>query len=71
MNLRKTKVVVNGTEGEVSVSKVDPCGIFGKQVSASSVLCVKYRKWMFKSKEGDPEVGKRLCVEDARSKLMD
>ena len=27
VNLRKTKVVVSGAEGEVSVSKVHPCGI--------------------------------------------
>ena len=32
VNLGKTKVVVSGAEGEVSVSKVDPCGICGKQV---------------------------------------
>ena len=31
VNLRKTKVVVSGAEGEVSVSKVDPCGICGQQ----------------------------------------
>ena len=30
LNLRKTKVVVSGAEGEVSVSKVDPYGICGK-----------------------------------------
>ena len=30
VNLGKTKVVMSGAEGEVSVSKVDPCGIFGK-----------------------------------------
>ena len=30
MNLRKTKVVVSGAEGEVTVSKIDPCGICGK-----------------------------------------
>ena len=30
VNLRKTKVVVSRAEGEVSVSKVDPCGICGK-----------------------------------------
>ena len=46
MNLGKTKVVVSGAEGEVTVSKVDPCGICGKRVMANSVLCVKYRKWM-------------------------
>ena len=41
MNLGKTKVVVTGAEGEVNVSKVDPCGICGKRVMANSVLCVK------------------------------
>ena len=30
VNLGKTKVVVSGAEGEVSVSKVDLCGICGK-----------------------------------------
>ena len=30
MNLGKTKVVVSGAEGEVSVSKVNPCCICGK-----------------------------------------
>ena len=30
VNLGKTKVVVSGAEGEVTVSKVDPCGIYGK-----------------------------------------
>ena len=44
MNLWKTKVVVSGAEGEVTVSKVDPCGIFGKRVMANSVLCLKCRK---------------------------
>ena len=33
-------------EGEVTVSKVDPCGICGKRVMANSVLCVKCRKWI-------------------------
>ena len=44
VNLGKTKVVVSGAVSEVSVSKVDPCGICGKQVMANSVLCVKCRK---------------------------
>ena len=30
VNLGKTKVVVHEAESEVSVSKVDPCGICGK-----------------------------------------
>ena len=49
MNLWKTKVVVSGAEGEVSVSKVDPCGICGKRVMAKSVC---------KSKKGDPRLGR-------------
>ena len=40
VNLGKTKVVVGGAEGEVSVSKVDPCGICGKRVICKfSVVC--------------------------------
>ena len=47
VNLGKTKVVlVSGAEGEVTMSKVDPCGICGKRVMANSVLCVKCRKWI-------------------------
>ena len=38
VNLGKTKVVVSGAEGEVTVSKIDPCGICGKRVMANSVL---------------------------------
>ena len=45
VNLGKTKVVVSAAEGEVSVSKVDLCGICGKRVMANSVLCLKCRKW--------------------------
>ena len=45
-NLGKTKVEVSGAEGEVSVSKVDPCGVCGKLVIANSVLCMKYGKWI-------------------------
>ena len=46
VNLGKTKVVVSGAEGVVSVGKVDPCGICGKRVMANSVLCVKCGKWI-------------------------
>ena len=41
VNLGKNKVVVSGAEGEVTVSKVDPCGNCGKRVMENSVLCVK------------------------------
>ena len=41
MNLRETKVeLVSGAEGEVSVSKVDPCVICEKQEMENSVLSV-------------------------------
>ena len=41
MNLGKTKVVVSGAESEVSVSKVDPCGIHLWEASNGnfSVVC--------------------------------
>ena len=45
VNLGKTKVVVSGAESEVSVSKIDPCGICGKRVMANKVLCLKCGKW--------------------------
>ena len=44
VNLGKTKVLVSGAEGDLS--KIDPCGICGKQVMANSVLCVKCGKWI-------------------------
>ena len=59
-------MVVSRAEGEVSVNKVDPCGICGKRVKAYfSVVCElqEMDPWkMHESKEGDPEVGKRFCV---------
>ena len=62
MNLRNTKVLVSGAEGEVSVSKVDPCGICGKRVMANPVLCVKCRKWIHgrsaKVKSVTPRLGR-------------
>lgn len=62
VNLGKTKVVVSGAEGEVSTSKVDPCGICGKRVMANSVLCVKCGKWIHgrcaKVKRVTPKLGR-------------
>ena len=56
-------MVVSGAEGEVSVSKVNPCGICGKRVMANSVLCVKWiHGRCVKSKEGDLQIGERFCV---------
>ena len=43
---REDKIGGSGAEGEVSVSKVDPCGICGKRVLANSVFYVKCGKWI-------------------------
>ena len=55
-------MVVSGAEDEVSVSKVDPCGICGKRVMANSVLCVKCGKWIHgrcaKVKRVTPRLGR-------------
>ena len=62
VNLGKTKVVVSRAEGEVFVSKVDPCGICGKRVMANSVLWVKCEKWLHgrcaKVKRVTPRLGR-------------
>jgi hypothetical protein len=39
-------MLVSGTEGEVSKSKVDPCGMCGKRVMTNSVLCTNCNKWI-------------------------
>ena len=41
VNTRKTKVMVSGSEGELSKSNTDPCGVCGRRVIANSVLCTK------------------------------
>ena len=46
VNLKKTKVMVSGSKGEVLKSKVDPCTNCGKRVKANSVMCTKCGKWM-------------------------
>ena len=62
MNLGKTYLVVSAAEGEVFVSKVDPCGICGKRVMANSVLHVKCGKWIHgrctKVKRVTPRLGR-------------
>ena len=34
----KTKMMVSGTEREIVLSKIDPCGIFGKRVGSNAVV---------------------------------
>ena len=46
VNLKKTKVMVSGSKGEVLKSKVDPCAKCGKRVMANSVMCTKYDTWV-------------------------
>ena len=46
VNLKKTKVMVSGSKGEVLKSKVDPCAKCGKRVMANSVMCTKCGKWV-------------------------
>ena len=46
MNLKKTKVMVSSSKGEVLKSKVDPCAKCGKRVMANLVMCTKCCKWV-------------------------
>ena len=41
VNLKKTKVMVSGSKGEVFKSKVDPCAKCGKRVMANLVMYTK------------------------------
>ena len=64
VNLGSTKVVVSGADGEVSESKVDPCGICWKQVMANSMLCLKCGEWIHgrcaKVESVTPRLGRNL-----------
>ena len=46
VNLKKTKVMVSGSKGEVLRSKADPYSKCGKRVMANSVICTKCGKWV-------------------------
>ena len=46
MNLKKTKVMVSGSKGDVLKSKVDPCAKCGKRVMETSMMCTKCGKWV-------------------------
>ena len=46
MNLKKTKVMLSGSKGNVLKSKVDSCAKCGKRVMANSVMCAKCGKWV-------------------------
>ena len=46
VNLKKTKVMVSSSKGEVLKSTVDPCAQCGKRVMANSVMHTKRCKWV-------------------------
>ena len=46
VNVGKTKTMVSGTEGEITSSKIDPCGICGKRVGSNAVCCIQCMKWI-------------------------
>ena len=46
INIRKTKMMVSGAEGEVVRSRVYPCGICGKRVMSKTVWCTLCKKWI-------------------------
>ena len=46
MNLKKTKVTVSHSKGEVLINKVDPCAKCSKKVMANSVMCTKCGEWV-------------------------
>ena len=46
VNVGKTKIMLSGTEGEITSSKIDPCGVCGKRVGSNAVCCTQYMKWI-------------------------
>ena len=46
VNVGKTTMMVSGTEGEIALSEIDPCGVCGKRVGSNAVCCTKCMKWI-------------------------
>ena len=44
VNVGKTKMMASGTEKEIVLSKIDPCGICGKRVGSKAVCCTQCTK---------------------------
>ena len=42
----KTKMMVSGTEREIALNKIDPCGICGKRVGSNAACCTQCTKWI-------------------------
>ena len=46
VNVVKAKMMVSGSEGEITSSKIDPCGVCGKRVGSNAVCCTHCMKWI-------------------------
>ena len=44
VNVGKTKMMVSRTEGEITSSKIDSCGVCGKRVGSNAVCCTQCMK---------------------------
>ena len=46
VNVKKTKIMVSRTEGEIVVSKIDLCGICGKRIRPNAVCYAQCTRWI-------------------------
>ena len=60
--------MVNGSEGKLFKSKIDPCGVCGKRVMANSVLRTKYGNWVHGRYAKIKKVNARLAMHFVCSK---
>ena len=68
VNMKKTKFMVSGTEGEQVSSKIDPCGVCGRRVKYNSVLCTSCGKWVHGRCTKEKRVNARLAQDFVCSK---
>ena len=65
VNLKKTKVILSNSKGEVLKSKVDSWAKCAKRMMTNSVMCAKRGKWVYsrgtKMKRVISNSGKRFC----------
>ena len=63
VNIKKTKVIESGSNGDVLKSKVDPCAKGSDRVMANLVMCTKCGKWqMHENEKSDFNSCKRFCL---------
>ena len=66
VNVGKTTIMVSGTEGEITSSKIDPCGVCGKRVGSNAVSCTMYEVDVWKvhqDEKGDLQFCKTFCLQ--------